>query len=298
MKAHANTISVIIVNKDGRAIENTLDALAKMRGGTVSFEVIVVDKSLPEQMADIKAKHDWVIWDEFPRTKERTTPAQRNRGLELATGDIIAFIDANCIPAANWLEAIMDSAQAGEDIITGPVLDLSKTNLVHYHAEHTKGRYVDVCYTGNVGLRRKVVDRIGNFDTTFAYGQDVDFFWRATDAGFKIYFNPKVVIGHDWGKTNEQVRRAYHYGKARAHLYKKHWRTRLPELAHEPHVWVYPLFIVGLPLTYWLPVYPLLVVVPVLKNRTGNPLGLIMHHLTYGVGVIAGLIKPWPKPTA
>jgi GT2 family glycosyltransferase len=183
----------------------------------------------------------------------------------------------------------------GEDIVCGPVLDLSKNNLVHYAPELTEGGYIDVCTTIDVGLRRKVVERIGKFDVSFSFGQDVDFFWRARDAGFKIYHNPAAAIGHDWGERKEQLIRAFDYGKARAHLFKKHWRTRRGQLIHEPHVWIYPLFILGLPLTYFIPFYPLLVFIPLLKNSSKNPFGLVLHHLTYGIGVIAGTIKVWPK---
>src|SRR6185312_10432624 len=104
----------------------------------------------------------------------------------------------------------------------GPVLDASKKNLVHYAPEHKQAKYVDTCTTISVGIRRTVFDRVGVFDTSFAFGQDVDFFWRATDAGFRIYYHPEVKISHDWGSPKEQLGRAYQYGKARAHLFKKH----------------------------------------------------------------------------
>ena len=293
MKKSIDLVSVIIVVKNDRGIADTLEAIR--RTVKVPYETIVVDNSRPEVLADLKANNPWVKWDQFPVSKLRTTPAQRNRGLELASGDLIVFIDANCVPVDEWMDAIVETINSGEDIVCGPVLDLSDNNLVHYAPTLTSGKYIDVCTTVNVGLRREVIERIGNFDCSFSFGQDVDFFWRAADAGFKIYFNPRVAISHDWGQTKEQVRRAYDYGKARAHLFKKHWRNRRHELAHESHVWIYPLYILGLPLTYFVPVYPLLILVPLIKNRSANPVGLVVHHLAYGVGVIAGTAKVWSK---
>ena len=287
--------SIIIVVKNDRGIESTLEQLSKLRAETF-FETIVIDASEPHRLADIKAKYPWTIWDQFPVSNQRTTPQQRNRGLELARGESIIFIDANCIPMEGWLTAMLASLQAGENIVCGPVLDLSKNNLVHYAPTLTTGSYIDVCTTINVGMKRVVIDRVGTFDISFSFGQDIDFFWRARDAGFKIYHNPLVAIGHDWGEPKEQLRRAFDYGKARAHLFKKHWRTRHGQLIHEPHVWIYPLFILGLPLTYFIPFYPLFVLIPMIKNRSHNPFGLVLHHLAYGIGVIAGALKPWPKP--
>lgn len=294
MSVNKRLMSVIIVVKNDRGIETTLDHLYKCRHD-VSFEAIVVDSSEPDRLADIKAKHPWVRWDQFPVSNKRTTPEQRNRGLALAHGDVIVFIDANCIPVEGWLSAIRASIEDGKDIVCGPVLDLNKSNLVHYAPALSSAGYVDVCTTINVGMRRKVVERIGNFDASFSFGQDTDFFWRAQDAGFKIYYNPLVAIGHDWGKPKEQFRRAYEYGKSRAHLFKKHWQNRHNQLLHEAHVWVYPLFIICLPLTYFVPFYPLLILIPIIKHRSNNPLGLVLHHLAYGIGVIVGALKIWPK---
>lgn len=286
-------LSVIIVVKNDRGITNTLDSI-KASDCTVPYEVIVVDSSKPERLADIRKEHSWVRWDQFPYSERRTTPQQRNRGIELARSENIVFIDANCIPVDGWLSAIAKTLKK-EDIVCGPVADISKDNLVHYAPVHTEGRYIDVCTTINVAIRKSVIEKIGMFDESFSFGQDVDFFWRATEAGYKIYYDPAVGIGHDWGDRKEQLRRAFDYGKARAHLFKKHWRFRKRELLHEPHVWMYSLYLIGLPLTIVFPYYPLFILVPMAKNLTHNPIGLTIHHLVYGVGVIVGAVKPWPK---
>lgn len=289
--------SVIIVVKNDRGIAATLDALATQQV-RIPHEVIVIDASEPSVLADIRVNHPNVIWDQYPVSRLRTTPQQRNRGVALAKGDVIVFIDANCVPAQGWLQALIASLEQGESIVCGPVHDLNANNLVHYAPELDEGRYIDVCTTINVGMRRRVFDCVGNFDATFSFGQDIDFFWRATDAGFRIYYEPQANIAHDWGQRSEQLRRAYDYGKARAHLFKKHWRTRRRQLVSEPHVWMYPLFILGLPVTYFVPIYPLLLLVPLFKNRDHNPFGLTLHHLVFGWGVIIGTITIWPQGEA
>jgi glycosyltransferase involved in cell wall biosynthesis len=288
-------LSIIIVVKNDRGIAATIDAIHAL-DSNVAYEVIIIDSSEPSRLRDIKEAHPWVRWEQYPVSDKRTTPEQRNRGLELAKGNVIVFIDANCIPESKWLEAIAASLNRGEDIICGPVHDLSQNNLVHYAPEHEEGKYVDICTTINVAVRREVFDRIGDFDISFSFGQDVDLFWRASDAGYKIYYDPQVIIGHDWGLPKEQFRRAYDYGKARAHLYKKHLRTRSMDLVRESHVWLYPLYIIGSPIAFFFPAYLLFLFVPVLKNRSVNPVGTVLHHLTFGIGVIAGTLKSWPSP--
>src|ERR1700722_7777547 len=153
MNSSNDLISIIIVTKHDR-VDLTLDHLQAIKSN-VPFEVIVVDASRPERTAAIRTQHDkWVTWDQFPFSTERTTPAQRNRGLELAKGNIIVFLDANCVPAQGWLDAMWQSIQSGKQIVCGPVLDLGENNLVHYAPTLSEGKYVDVCTTINVGLRR------------------------------------------------------------------------------------------------------------------------------------------------
>jgi glycosyltransferase involved in cell wall biosynthesis len=296
MSSVKDMVSIVIVVKNDRGISDTLEHLFASKT-EVPYEVIVIDGSRPDRLSGIKAKYPKARWDQFPYTTRRTTPEQRNRGIELARGDIIAFIDANCIPSPDWISAIRKTIDSGKEIVCGPVLDSNEANLVHYAPAHTEGRYVDECTTISVGIRRIVIDTIGGFDPSFSFGQDIDFFWRAQDAGYRMYYDPEVAISHDWGERKEQLGRAYQYGKARAHLFKKHWSNHRGRLIHEPHVWMYPLFILGLPLTYFFWPYPLLIFVPVLKNLKQNPFGLVVHHLYYGWGVLAGALKKWPSET-
>src|SRR6266446_2312280 len=116
-------VSIIIVVKNDRGIDATLEHVYSSKT-KVKFETIVVDVSRQDKLADIKNKYPNVIWDQFPMSNKRTTPEQRNRGLELAQGGIIVFIDANCIPVEGWLDAIVSTITGGESIVCGPVRDL------------------------------------------------------------------------------------------------------------------------------------------------------------------------------
>src|ERR1700730_7312864 len=133
--------SVIIVVKNEHGIAQTLEGLRDSHPGA-PFEVIVVDASMPDRLADIKRKHSWVRWEHYPAGNRRTTPQQRNRGLELAKGEIIAFIDANFQPAPGWLAGIIAAIKSGEAIVCGTVHDLNNHNLVHYGAKEAERGYV------------------------------------------------------------------------------------------------------------------------------------------------------------
>ena len=282
------TASVIIVVKNDRGIEATL-AIVSKQAIAPEYEIIVVDASADGSLSDIKARYPQVRWEQFDQRGRRfTITAQRNLGIKLARADVIVFLDANCEPQPGWLEALTGTIADGEDIVTGPCRPSNAKNLVHYIEEHTERTYVLECTTINVALRRDVISRTGLFDETLDYGEDVDFFWRASDCGYKICFEPAAAMTHDYGDAGEQRSRAYRYGKSRAIIHAKHWqRRRYQLLRYEPHVWIYPLFILSLPLAILWPPYILLLLIPIIKNRSTS---VIVHHLIYGSGVLVGAV--------
>ena len=53
---------------------------------------------------------------------------------------------------------------------------------------------------------------------------------------------------------------------------------------------VYPLFLLGLPLTLIFPFYPALLLIPAWRNRSDGPVRVVVEHLVYGIGVLAQLV--------
>src|SRR5260221_94106 len=160
----APPVSVIIVVKNDPGIENTLGLIFDQKIDT-DFEVIVIDASAHQRLAAIRNKYPRVTWEQYDqRGKRFTISEQRNRGLEIARGEIIVFIDANCMPAKDWLAALVSVVAGGENIVCGPCRPSNSKNFVHYIQEHAAKTYVEECTTINVAMRRQVVNAIGFFD--------------------------------------------------------------------------------------------------------------------------------------
>jgi hypothetical protein len=58
-------------------------------------------------------------------------------------------------------------------------------------------------------------------------------------------------------------------------------------LRNDPMVVVYPLFLLGLPLTLVFPIYPLLLLIPAWRNRSDGLIRVLVDHLWFGAGVLA-----------
>src|ERR1700689_4356397 len=97
-----DAVSLIIVNKNDRLLDQTLDALEPFVGRTLS-EVLVVDAS-NGALDDIRTSHPWATWIDFkqPPGVRITIAHQRNVGIRQAKGDIIVFTDAGCLPEDGW----------------------------------------------------------------------------------------------------------------------------------------------------------------------------------------------------
>src|SRR5579862_8127533 len=118
----ARSVSVVIVNKDDARIDATLAALASQHDPRIS-EVLVVDAS-DHRLDGVAARYPDVRWIayEHPAKKARTIAEQRNVGVREATGDVIVFLDANCIPDDGWATELTDRVLAGaESVVVGRV---------------------------------------------------------------------------------------------------------------------------------------------------------------------------------
>jgi glycosyltransferase involved in cell wall biosynthesis len=286
-------ISVVIISKDELSVSGTLtDVADQLASSTEDGEIVVVDAS-NGRLDHIRRSHeDTVRWVDFqpPDGVRVSIPHQRNTGIREAKGDIIVFTDAGCRPGPGWLERLVAPLQGGENVTAGVSAEMSGQILYELPPEQGgENTYLREAPTLNLAFRREVFDAVGGFDESFAYGSDVDFTWRVNDMGYRIRCVPDAIIQHDYGTPQRQRRRSYAYGKARARLYLKHKARRKHVLRDDPIAVVYPLFLLGLPVTLIFPPYLLLLLIPAWRNRSLGMARVIVDHLWFGAGVLAEL---------
>jgi glycosyltransferase involved in cell wall biosynthesis len=288
-------ISIIIISKDEEGLDDTLTDVSVQVGDLDdSSEIVVVDAS-GGRLDHVRRRHQAAVrWLEFqqPSGVRVSIPHQRNVGVRAAIGDVIVFTDAGCRPGAGWLARLVAPLHEDEHITAGVTRAPSgKRSLYEHPVQQAQAvQYLSECATINLAFRREVFDAVGGFDEEFAYGSDVDFSWRLIDVGYRIRSVSNSVVHHDYGTWRRQLRRSYVYGKARVRLYQKH-RARVKRVLREdPMVVVYPAFLIGLPLTLVFPLYPALLLIPAWRNRSHAPVKVIVDHLVFGLGVLAGLI--------
>lgn len=285
-------ISIIIIVKNDRGIADTLAGL-KTQKKTSLTEVIVIDASTPSLLADIREQYPDIRWFHFvPVISNKTSiPEQRNFGIRHALGEVIVFIDANCIPSENWLIELTDPIFNGTETITaGSFRASNPKSRVNIQPIDTKGDYLYSSGTGNLAFKKEIWERVGGFDESFLFGSDVDFTWRCVDMGNKIRFISKAVVSHDWGDLNDEIKRSFTYGKARARLLKKHPHRLKSLLGDSLVITAYTIYIIGLPLTFYFWWYPFLIIIAVIKNINDKPFKTVFLNFIYTLGFHKGLI--------
>ena len=211
-------LSIIIISKDEPALGATLESLREhLSSPTLPWEceVLVVDAS-EGRLDAVRQGNQWAGWIDFkrPTNVKISIPHQRNMGLAEATGEIIVFIDATCIPQPGWLERLVTPISEGTERVTNGPAWLGEHN---YAVERGKPQpdYMKQAATINLALLREIFDRIGVFDERFAYGSDTDFTWRLVDAGSRSVGYLTTVVVHDWGNFRRNLKRSRQYGAAR-----------------------------------------------------------------------------------
>ncbi|MDO8588030.1 MAG: glycosyltransferase family 2 protein [Armatimonadota bacterium] len=80
-------------------------------------------------------------------------------------------------------------------------------------------------------ISRRVLENIGAFDEQFRiFFNEVDWCFRAKQAGFKIYFLPDAEVLHLGGQSTKQVKNEMRLESQRSLIkfYRKHYRGRIP----------------------------------------------------------------------
>lgn len=289
---------IIIVNKD-KKIKLLLNKLTEFPKPEKT-EIIVVDKS-QGYLNKIKNQFHQVNWIEFKPIiqKKYSYSDQRNLGIKNAKGDIIVFIDSDCIPTENWLsELVKPIKNNNENIVAGFVKatgNKSINNIIWEKAENKE--YLSECPSLNMAFKSDILKQVGYFNDEFnSGGEDIDFCWRAINSGYKIYYNKNAIIFHDWGNLQKEIERALRGGKTSVLLYKNHPEKWMNLITNNADALIYPIYIIFSPLIFYYPYYILLLIIPFIRNlktRSLRNLALvkIILDLIRGYGVLYGLIQ-------
>lgn len=218
-----------------------LGQLARQKGvGSREWEVLVVDNNSPDDTADVVARlaQELPIKVRYAREPEQGLNHARNHGIRASNSTYFSYVDDDILVSDGWLASLFaafernDADAVGGRIHIDPSVHLPKwirpeAEMLGFLGHQDFGdepftmdgdaRYP---YGGNMAFNRRVVERIGYFNTRLGRkgegrkrselfkGAETDYFQRmAAAGGARIVYEPEAIVYHR--VMPFQVRKAY-----------------------------------------------------------------------------------------
>ncbi len=202
-------VSIVIpVRDEEKSIGFTVRQVLAQAVGAVRVEVIVVDDGSSDGTASTARDAGAVVVRTGTPGVPGNPAAARNLGVKNSKGDPLVFLDADCTPGPEWLEAILDAHAEGHVMVGGSLdmpTDLSWTARCDYYCgwyhvhSGRKAGMVPNHPPGNLSVRREAFLSTEGFveRQPIAFAHE-ELAWQAElqSRGHGIRFVPEAVVSH------------------------------------------------------------------------------------------------------
>lgn len=224
-------VSVVVpVYNDPAGIKATLDSLLRQSSPTDRYEVVVVDNgSTDETRAVVRGYREafdglrLLVEDEI-----QGSYAARNRGIDAATGPVVAFVDADMVVDPDWIEDVArrmartDAEYLACDVRLftaceeGAVAKYNRLNDLHVERFIEDLSFAPTCC---LVVRRTLLEDVGRFDPRLRSGGDLEFGNRVAASGRRLRYAPDLVMYHPTRTTlGALLRKARRVGRGKTQL--------------------------------------------------------------------------------
>lgn len=290
-------VSVIVPTRDRASdLDECLAALSHLSYPPDKLEVIVVDDASrdPAAVRQVAEKQGARL---LVNSCNRGPACSRNRAARLAAGEILAFVDSDCVADPGWLKELVPyflwervGAVGGRTLgyhahsvldryeqVSSP-LDMGRHLRLEGRGASTF--YVPTC---NLLVRTSLYRALGGLREDLRVGEDVDFCWRLRASGAYLLYAPEGVVRHKHRRrVAALLRQRAEYGRSEAILHRLHPEKR-KSLAGEAGALATSLA-VGLAVTRRDPRF----LVPAVAALVGSTLRKRRHLSRAGVRLPAG----------
>lgn len=203
-------VSVIIpVWNDAQSLRRCLSLLRKQTISHSLLEIIVVDNGSTDESITVARNFEQVVVVEEPKAGSYRA---RNKGLGLARGEYVAFIDSDCEPEPTWIANLLAVAELDDQIgiIAGRVelvaenrarLSPASAYELLFAFDQSRNAQDGICVTANWLSPRRVMQEAGGFPTDAFSGGDTRLSARLSKQGWKVAYAADAVVRHPTRST-------------------------------------------------------------------------------------------------
>ncbi len=222
-------VSVVICAYNAAStIEDNLDSLTRLN--YPNFEVIVVNDGSKDATPEIAARYPFKLIN----VTNGGLSAARNLGWRAATGEIVAYTDADTRVDPDWLAYLVQPFLITDAVgVGGPNVVPEDDGWVSQCVARSPGGPTHVLYNDtvaehipgcNMAFRRWALEEVGGFDPTYTKaGDDVDICWRLQERGWGLAFSPSALVWHHHrNSVGAYWRQQVGYGEGESFLEHRH----------------------------------------------------------------------------
>ena len=198
-------ISILICSRGRRKDLERLVSTLKALRSTTEFEIVAVEET------DTPSTIEGIKYVSHP-IADRGFPFARNMAIRHASGDILVFLDDDCMIQGDWLTDLLEvfknpnvvGAQGGVTVpsTSGPIgwaesiIGFPGGGIRRIIKSGGKMEPTAEISTLNAAYRRRVVESIGGFDERLKWGGEDDFFAKKACKHGPCLFVPAAVVTH------------------------------------------------------------------------------------------------------
>jgi glycosyltransferase involved in cell wall biosynthesis len=248
MKQEKPFFSIIVPTFNRPAqLATCLESLACLDYPLDRFEVIVADDGSQTRLETLVASFSNRLDIVLARQPHSGPAIARNKGAAQAKGDLLAFTDDDCTPAADWLKTLAARFTETPDIMIGgrtlnvhldnPYSTASDLLIRYLYAHYNRNPDQAGFFTSNnLTVPKGRFRQLGGFDMSFprAGAEDREFCERWLRHGFRMTYAPEVLIYHAHRLTlHSFCGQQFNYGRGAFRFHKLRARHRFHHLKIE-----------------------------------------------------------------
>jgi cellulose synthase/poly-beta-1,6-N-acetylglucosamine synthase-like glycosyltransferase len=196
-------VSVIVPVRDGEStIADCLDSILATDYPPDRREILVIDNGSSDGTAALIQARPV----QYLREPKRGVSHARNRGIAASRGEILAFVDADCVVDPQWLTELVRPFEDPEvGAVGGDLQHVAPRTAAERQAARLLGNWQRFAFTSNpaypitanAAYRRDVLDRIGGFDPHMTRAQDVELGLRFQErSGCRLAYAERATARH------------------------------------------------------------------------------------------------------
>lgn len=223
MYTNTHLISIIIpVHGSSKTLSRTIESLLaqKLTRISVQIEILLVSdrcNMVTEELLE-QLVRKYTIIKRFD-SKSAGVNAARNTGISNAAGELLVFLDDDCIlPDTDWIERLWKHFQEHDDtdalgggyIVAGTddLFDICWNELAAYHilSNLSARNRANALLGGNSAYPKRVFMEHGYFDTNISYGcAETEFIEKLVRNGGKVYYYDDISVYHITTASNKPL---------------------------------------------------------------------------------------------